>query len=704
VAYTSQQRQQFNNWMSSQRGGLGFTQDQFNSYKSDPTSFIKNSGWSPANGGTPPPPPPPPPAPAPAMQDPTPPPQQLAPTQTMQAPQPLRRPAVPVNDPNGDFGSVSEVRGDEVFVPDPYQMQTQGQFRFPEYNPDGSVNLQGMIERRQGLFRDSHGFTRDANGNLLGNVTQNGPDPNQIEVHSGGPRMQPTMRAPVDVLNGSRNADGITFEDLLRNPNIGQRTGGNSNTGVGSVGSAGSIGGTAFSPDDFMNMLRDENFIGDLSSRINPNVTVNTPNFDTRFNSIDSILGTGDRSITDRLGGLETGQRGLLTNLGTQITNNFEGLGGRFDSLGSQINSLNDLSASGVIDAIRGEGGFDPRLSQGDIQSALTGAQFNGQTLGNRLAGIDTGLGGINDRFSAQGDLLRQLQTGVDTGLGGIRGILNDATFGLERLQGDLSTLQSDFGGFGDVVNQQLGARFGDAGTPLNVGFGIQDIQNAVGSRQSIGDVLAGLRGGQDDISFNENVNTPSMFSTLEQRLNNVLQDDQFKATSELELADLQEQQNRSKDQQLEELNRLGILGDGDTANVLGQLGESQNRERLQLQGNQEARRDRAIEQALGLGNLQSGFNLGEGGLDLDAQVQGGRQTLDQMLGIGDLGVREKEADSRNKQLEAQLQLARDQFNQAKSDSDRSFWSDIIGRVARTAVGYVTGGPAGAVAANTSKG
>ena len=161
------------------------------------------------------------------------------------------------------------------------------------------------------------------------------------------------------------------------------------------------------------------------------------------------------------------------------------------------------------------------------------------------------------------------------------------------------------------------------------------------------------------------------------------MQDDPFNATSQLELADLQKQQAQSKDQQLEELNRLGILGDGDTANVLGQLGESQNRERLQLQGNQEARRDRALDQALNLGNLQSSFNLGKGGINLDAQVQGGRQTLDQLLGIGDLGVREKEANSRQKQLEAELGLQRERLQLDKNKQSSDFVGDIVGGISK---------------------
>ena len=61
--------------------------------------------------------------------------------------------------------------------------------------------------------------------------------------------------------------------------------------------------------------------------------------------------------------------------------------------------------------------------------------------------------------------------------------------------------------------------------------------------------------------------------------------------------------------------------------------------------------------------------------------MQGGRQTLDQLLGIGDLGVREKEANSRQKQLEAELGLQRERLQLDKDKRNDDLFKDIAGGV-----------------------
>jgi hypothetical protein len=382
---------------------------------------------------------------------------------------------------------------------------------------------------------------------------------------------------------------------------------------------------------------------------------------DNRFGSqVQGALGLGNQTLSDRLGGLP---QEFLQQLGL---GDGQTVGDRFDTLGSGVSNIQDLLGSGA-------GSLQSRIGQD-----ITGL---GTNMGGRFDALSAGLFGeqnpesLLNRISGIGGQVGGLGTDIE----GIRGLLNDPTFGLDRLRGDLSNIQTGVNDFGNVVGQQLGARFGEAGTPIDVGFGLQDIQDAVGSRQSIGDILASVMGDDKKIDISQAVEQPGIFSDLQTRLQGILQDDPFKATSELELADLGTQQERQKAQQMEELNRLGILRGGDTAGVLGDLSEGQNRERLQLQGNQEARRDRAVEQALGLGGLQSSFNLGEGGLGLEGQVQGGRQTLDRLLGLGDLGVREKEGATRNKQLEAELALQRERLGLEKSKRNDDLIGDILG-------------------------
>tara|TARA_R110001599_G_scaffold373_1_gene1682 strand:- start:818 stop:2383 length:1566 start_codon:yes stop_codon:yes gene_type:complete len=144
-----------------------------------------------------------------------------------------------------------------------------------------------------------------------------------------------------------------------------------------------------------------------------------------------------------------------------------------------------------------------------------------------------------------------------------------------------------------------------------------------------------------------QGLSDPSIFSTLQQRATSNLQGDPFGSTSALELEDLGRQQDRQKEQQLEELNRLGILRDGDTVGVLGDMSEAQNRERLQLLGNQETRSARGFDQGLALGGQQSALAQARGsqaltgqGLLLDREGTQGQlalgargQDLDSLLG-----------------------------------------------------------------------
>ncbi len=803
MAYTSAQRQQFNDWMSGQRGGLGFTQDQFNQYQSNPNNFISSTGWQPGApasqapapapaGSIPPPPPPPPPVQGTAASA------ASALTASGQTPN-LTPPANPAvaslgdmnmspgrvnvqgSTPTPDFSSIENrinkgVQGtpqgfagsqlqperatkqavdpyaDQYGNQDPYgrpldpvvdstsppyQVKTQpsGQSGNPQqdfaasfnstvgqpnYDPrfdmdgNGVINSADQIAFAQNGMQGVNVFNA---GQPSDNPTNIGNDPSDDVVYGGGPRFEGGYNAPGGFGNNINNDN--RFGDLLRDPTIGNQTGG---VDVGGGGGP-STGGGAFDHAQLTQFL--DNYFSSQSGiglgsgvqdAIDTGIGANQFLQDlvnrggVGYSGPDSIgLGAGVQDKIDAGIGANQFLQDLVNRGGVGYSGpDSIGLGaGVQDKIDAGVgySGPSSIDLANSIESILGVrdgqtlgntlSGLDSRLSQinplsrSQIQDAFQNTQFgdNGQTLGTRFNDIDTGLGDLSNRFNTFDTTLTGLRRGIGEDVAGqlqgfgtnigteFEGITNRFDNSDERFNQILGTDPTQnrlygsegFGGIGGNLEDVLQARFGNA-------FGLSDItqsvQDTVGSRQSIGDVLAGLTGDDSAISFDQSVTKPGMFGTLQTRLNSILQDDPFKATSDLELADLTEQQGRQKDQQLEELNRLGILRGGDTAGVLGDMSEAQNRERLQLQGNQEARRDRAVEQALGLGNLQSSFNLGEGNLGLEGQVQGGRQSLDKLLGIGDLGVREKEGDNRNKLLESELGLQRERLNMERNQQD----------------------------------
>jgi len=197
--------------------------------------------------------------------------------------------------------------------------------------------------------------------------------------------------------------------------------------------------------------------------------------------------------------------------------------------------------------------------------------------------------------------------------------------------------------------------------------------ENMYGYGKSIDDLL-----GVTSPTFGVDLKEPVIYKKVQDSLMNLLDTDAFSGVSDLELADLKKQQAADKAQSMLELDRLGILRGGDTAGVLGDLGERQNRERMNLLANQQLRRDTLWDRALGLGQRQGQFRLGVGDLDLTGQIQGGRQSLDRLLGLRGLDVRSKEAQARTDLLKHQIDIANRELGMEESQGTWNKAKDVF--------------------------
>jgi hypothetical protein len=198
------------------------------------------------------------------------------------------------------------------------------------------------------------------------------------------------------------------------------------------------------------------------------------------------------------------------------------------------------------------------------------------------------------------------------------------------------------------------------------------------GEMYGYGKSLEDLLGIGTKPAFSVDLDEPAIYGKVESSLTDLLDKDAFSGVSELELADLKKQQEADKAQSMLELDRLGILRGGDTAGVLGDLKERQNRERMNLLANQQLRRDTLWDRALGLGQGQGQFRLGAGNIGLTGQIQGGKQALDLLLGLRGLDVREKEADARTALLQNQIDVANAKLGLEESDATWNKAADTI--------------------------
>ena len=332
-------------------------------------------------------------------------------------------------------------------------------------------------------------------------------------------------------------------------------------------------------------------------------------------------------SLTEQLGGEDGLTAGLglageaadpLTNLLGQIQSgafDAESLQGIFDDIG--INLPEQDIAGGVRDAF----GLLPGQDFASLfPDAGPGNVFNPQ--------IDIGGGGLDEA-----DFRRILGDIIPNQFGGVpEGLLTEETFlsELEKLRGtDAPGAGKDFEGFGDDFFEGLAKR--DFETP-DIGTGTDDflrtLQDAITGRlgedplgspseERVREILAEAEAMGEDLSYQDALSRA--------HAEGLRADPQTAAL----LAELSKRGDAEKRERMEELNRLGVLRSGDTAEALGDLSGEMVRGELDILGQalERARldRDAATAQGVGLGGTLSGREIGLG--EMFGQL-GGHQTL----------------------------------------------------------------------------
>jgi Flp pilus assembly pilin Flp len=686
-------RQKFLDYMGKQRGGQGFTGEQFQQFNQDEQAFAAGFPDFAKMG-----------------QQPT---QPSGQQNGQVVVQPLPAQKQTIVPPQGVTG------GGQVQQPDQNQQsqdEWQGAFNSsygqPNFNAGLDINLDGKIDfndyqqynangGQKNIYsnRNSAGVYVDEKGNPIG-VTQPGNDPGDDVVFGGGPRFEGGFRAP------GGNFLGV---DGSFSPGGGQFTGGGFQPGGQQPGGSPASGislDQIFADPRFGSLFGQSGFQG-INDRVGGAETA----LNTRFDQLGGQVGGRFNNVDSALGGIRSAQDSQTNLLGGQIGSGFSGVNDRFSNIDSVLSGMpegvrsvlepfmrqgfGDVNSNiGNVTRGIGEGfgnlntGLDSRFS--GLQSGID-SQFSG--LSDRFSGLDTGqrniqdllgtgagslqsrigqeLGGvnnnINDRFNSLNGGIAGLDTNItnrfdglgsdisnrfnnqdarfnslDTGIGGIRGDITGLGDNITGLTGNVDARYNDIQGLIDSLGGQFGNLAGD-----------------VNSRTQIGDLLKNFTGEQFD--------DPSIYGTVESaiksRLGGAVADD---PRVQSQLADLDKSQLDRKNQRIEDLKRMGInADDGNYFSEGDEMSEQFNRERLNVLANGENMRTADFGTGLNLGNSQG---------DLD--VNQARINLDKFLGTGDLGVREKEADARIKSIDAQIK-------QAQQRRDDDFLSDLFGTAAK---------------------
>ena len=155
--------------------------------------------------------------------------------------------------------------------------------------------------------------------------------------------------------------------------------------------------------------------------------------------------------------------------------------------------------------------------------------------------------------------------------------------------------------------------------------------------------------------------------------------------------ADYEERTRQARQQQIEELNRLGILrGGGDTAAILGQFDVGALRCQQQISADMETRQQEALNQAMQFEQQRQTGELGRGQLSQQAQ----QLSLDRELGRRELAAREGQMTGRfggaDTLAREEMDLRREQMEQQRAMG----LAELTGQVGEGLRGY--GAPVGA--------
>ena len=593
----------------------------------------------------------------------------------------------------------------------------------------GGFNIDGSSNRFPG--HQAGTIERDANGNPIG-VTQSGNNPLDDKVYGGGQRLQPGAQAPGQGTLGTADRDRL-LAMLGRNPDL-SFIGGNGGPGggTGSPAQPGGGGGSPLGGFDINQLFQDPRFrdlfgqggfegIGNRVGAAETNIGNQIGGLGDRFNNVDTGLGgirsaqdaqtnllggqiggVGDRlsgelgglgnqlggrfnGVDTGLGNLQTGQTGLRNDITSGFSGIGDQMGGRFNSVDSALGAGFGGIEAGQRDLAGQVGGIGTDMSNrfGDLNTGLDSrfsglqgnmdSQFGGLGAGQRNIQdlLGTGAGSLQSRIGQDiGGVNTNINDRFNSLNGGIAGLGSDISSRFDNTNERFNSLDTSLGGQSDMLGKIRGditgvggnvdARYNDIQGLIDaLGGQVGSLAGDVNSRTQIGDLLKNFTG--------ENFTDPAILNdvqtAIQSRLKGNVADD---PRVQLQLADLEKSQGDRKAQRIEELKRIGInADDGNYFSEGDKLGESFNRERLNVLANGENMRT---------ADFGTGINLGstQGGIDNNQS----RLNLDKFLGTGDLGVREKEADSRIKAIDAQIK-------QASQKRDDDMWAQIFGTAAK---------------------
>jgi len=667
-SFDSNQRSEFNNWMGQQRGGQGFTGEQFQQYQNNPDAFIAQSGWTPGSS---------------------------APTQQAQPAgqgQNASKPTTIVPPQGVTGGGQVQQPNQNQHSQDEWQGAFNSSYGQPNFNAGLDINLDGKIDfndyqqynanggqKNIYLNRNNNGVYVDENGNPIG-VTQPGNDPRDDQVFGGGPRPQPGLGAP-----------GAGGGGIIPGGQPGGNTGGGGlpgqQPGGGQPGGSPVSGMTIddiFADPRFANIFGQGGFqgindrVGGVQTGIGQDIAGLGDQLGGRFTDLNTAIGSGFGGVNDNLGSIARGigngfndVTGAIGDVGSQLGDRFNGIGNdisnRFGDLNTGLDNRFNGLQSGIDSQFRGLGDRFGDLDEGqrNIQDLLgTGAGSLQSRIGQEIGGVNNN---INDRFNSLNGGIAGVNTNIANrfdGLGNdISNRFNNQDERFNSLDTGIDDIRGDITGLGDNITGLTGnvdARYNDIQGLINaLGGQFGNLAGDVNSRTQIGDLLKNFTG--------EQFEDPSIYGTVEGAIKNRLSGDVADDPRvQSQLADLDKSQADRKNQRIEDLKRMGInADDGNYFSEGDELSEQFNRERLNVLANGENLRTADFGTGLNLGNSQG---------DLD--VNQARINLDKFLGTGDLGVREKEADARIKSIDESIK-------QAQQRRDDDFLSDLFGTAAK---------------------